>query len=120
MSVAVESEVLNIITHSDDRVAYPQRDKRVVYELLIAVLAVLLFFSILLGVLNVFLPTGIGLKQQQEGGSASAIGSRDLEFAQGGELSDVVARLAGYDRKVSVKAASDIAWSIKIINAPFF
>ncbi|MFQ5995399.1 MAG: Ig-like domain-containing protein [Acidiferrobacterales bacterium] len=102
---------------SEDQYEKPGEGRMVAVEFGVAILIALLFFFIVVGIINIFLPIGGGVRGLVGAGqeTAARTASRELTFARGDENVEAggpfMARLAEMANKVNVKFASDIAWS---------
>lgn len=109
MAVAIQNEAYQ---------ATPRDTRMLMTELAIVVLIVLLFFSVVLGIINFFFPAGMSIKDLASSlrQSVSSTQSRELAISQGegehesGASAPISAKVTNIDNKVNVKLASDIAW----------
>ena len=108
MAVAIQNEAYQ---------AAPRDTRMLMMELAIVVLIVLLFFSIVLGIINSFFPAGMSIKDLTNSlrESVSSTQSRELAITQGGQeagaSAPISAKVSYIDNKVNVKLANDIAWA---------
>lgn len=92
----------------------PRNLRTVALELLMALLIVLLFFSIVFGVTNLYLPAGIGVKNIafSIGGSPARTVERELAISGAeNQAAPLTARISQITNRVNIKYADAIAWS---------
>ncbi len=93
----------------------PRSLRTMALELMIALLIVLLFFSIVLGVTNLYLPVGISVKEIASSLSSSVTTSDPRELAIAGAedvgAAPLTAKVSQITNKVNVKLSNAIAWS---------
>ncbi len=107
MATVIQSEQMSALASDEQS---PVR--RIATEFGVALLFVLLFFFIVLGIMNLYFPIGTSVKDlaQAIGTSVSPTGPKDL-FIAGANNTQVMARVTELGNKVNVKSASTIAWS---------
>lgn len=107
MATVIQSEQMSELA-SDEQ----SQGRRIATEFGIALLIVLLFFFIVLGIMNLYFPIGTSMKDlaQTIGTSVSPTGPKDL-FIAGTNNTQIMARVTELGKKVNVKSANTIAWS---------
>ncbi|MEE9597352.1 MAG: hypothetical protein V3V96_11300 [Acidiferrobacterales bacterium] len=107
MATVIQSEQMSELASDEQS---PVR--RIATEFGIALLIVLLFFFIVLGIMNLYFPIGTSVKDlaQTIGTSVSPTGPKDL-FIAGADNTQTMARVTELGKKVNVKSANTIAWS---------
>ena len=107
MATVIQSEQMSELA-SDEQ----SQGRRIATEFGIALLIVLLFFFIVLGIMNLYFPIGTSMKDlaQAIGTSVSPTGPKDL-FIAGADNTQIMARVTELGKKVNVKSANTIAWS---------
>ncbi len=107
MATVIQSEQMSELA-SDEQ----SQGRRIATEFGIALLIVLLFFFIVLGIMNLYFPIGTSMKDlaQAIGTSVSPTGPKDL-FIAGTNNTQIMARVTELGKKVNVKSANTIAWS---------
>ncbi len=107
MAAVIQSEQMSELASDEQS---PVR--RIATEFGIALLIVLLFFFIVLGIMNLYFPIGTSVKDlaQAIGTSVSPTGPKDL-FIAGADNTQIMARVTELGKKVNVKSANTIAWS---------
>ncbi|MFQ5935413.1 MAG: hypothetical protein ACE5LB_03285 [Acidiferrobacterales bacterium] len=96
-------------------------------ELIIALVIVLLFFSVVLGIINLFLPIGTSVKELaysiRESVSSTQQETSIAEGEEGlapGTYHAVSAKVSYIANRVNVKSANDIAWSAARVGMSLF
>ena len=107
MAAVIQNEQMSELA-SDEQ----SQGRRIATEFGIALLIVLLFFFIVLGIMNLYFPIGTSMKDlaQTIGTSVSPTGPKDL-FIAGTNNTQIMARVTELGKKVNVKSANTIAWS---------
>ena len=107
MATVIQSEQMSELASDEQSPA-----RRIATEFGIALLIVLLFFFIVLGIMNLYFPIGTSMKDlaQTIGTSVSPTGPKDL-FIAGTNNTQIMARVTELGKKVNVKSANTIAWS---------
>lgn len=107
MATVIQSEQMSELASDEQSPA-----RRIATEFGIALLIVLLFFFIVLGIMNLYFPIGMSMKDlaQTIGTSVSPTGPKDL-FIAGTNNTQIMARVTELGKKVNVKSANTIAWS---------
>ena len=107
MAAVVQNEQMSELA-SDEQ----SQGRRIATEFGIALLIVLLFFFIVLGIMNLYFPIGTSMKDlaQTIATSVSPTGPKDL-FIAGTNNTQIMARVTELGKKVNVKSANTIAWS---------
>ncbi|MCZ6732443.1 MAG: hypothetical protein O7B27_07815 [Gammaproteobacteria bacterium] len=107
MATVIQSEQMSELASDEQSPA-----RRIATEFGIALLIVLLFFFIVLGIMNLYFPIGTSVKDlaQTIGTSVSPTGPKDL-FIAGTNNTQIMARVTELGKKVNVKSANTIAWS---------
>ena len=107
MAAVIQNEQMSELA-SDEQ----SQGRRIATEFGIALLIVLLFFFIVLGIMNLYFPIGTSMKDlaQAIGTSVSPTGPKDL-FIAGADNTQIMARVTELGKKVNVKSANTIAWS---------
>jgi hypothetical protein len=107
MAAVVQNEQMSELA-SDEQ----SQSRRIATEFGIALLIVLLFFFIVLGIMNLYFPIGTSMKDlaQTIGTSVSPTGPKDLLIA-GANNTQAMAKVTELGNKVNVKSANTIAWS---------
>jgi hypothetical protein len=81
-------------------------------ELLVAVLMVMLAFSVVLGITSYYFPIGTGVKElaYSIGETVSSARSREMQISRGARKSPLRVTVNAIENRVNVKLANDIAW----------
>lgn len=109
MAVAIQNEAYQ---------AEPRNLRLLAVELIVAVLMVMLAFSVVLGITSYYFPIGTGVKElaYSIGESVSSVRSREMQISratpdsQAGASSLLSATVSSINNRVNVKLANDIAW----------
>lgn len=122
MGMAVQREQISPYTDADDR--QQRRLRMAVVEVGIAVLIALLFFFVVLGIINLYLPLGTSVRELARSIAApvTQTQSREVVITDGNESVDSssTARLREISNRVNMKSASDIAWSTAQVGRSLF
>jgi hypothetical protein len=118
MAVAIQNDAYQ---------AAPRNTRMLMVELAIVVLIILLFFSIVLGIIKFFFPAGMSIKDLTNPLSQSVSSTRpsELTISQGEGLEaaaapPISAKISSMDNKVNVKPAGDIAWATARLDMPLY
>ena len=98
--------------------AEPRNLRLLTLELIVAVLMVILAFSVVLGITSYYFPIGTGVKELAHslGESVSSVRSREMQISRGTSnsqaetSSSLSAMVSSINNRVNVKLANDIAW----------
>ncbi len=122
MGMVMQNEQISDFADTDD--SRLRRLRLATMEGGIAILIALLFFFIVLGIINVYLPLGTSVRELASSITtpAAQTESRDVVISDGNESAgpSLAARLREISNKVNVKSASDIAWSTAQVGRSLF
>jgi hypothetical protein len=92
--------------------AEPRNLRLLAVELILAVLMVVLAFSVVLGITNYYFPIGTGVKELTSSidESVSSVRSREMQISRGERKSPLRVTVNAIENRVNVKLANDIAW----------